>query len=122
MPSEPADGEAGSAWIFLRIGEDTIKRRFWSDNSLNNVSHFVQSNPATFEVFAADEVPEAADCSSRAVAASTYHPALNMQVQLVNMTTYPPSILDLEMDGSRTLQARTCTRFFGDGAPCPIGA
>jgi len=81
VPSEPADGEAGSAWLFFRIGEVTIKRRFWSDNSMNDVYNYLQCSRATFEAFGADEV------------------------QVVNMTTYPPSIIDFKRDGGRTLQA-----------------
>ena len=81
VPSEPEDGAAGSAWIFFRIGDVTVKRRFWSDNSINNMLHFLQCHPQVFEVFGADDI------------------------QVVNMTCYPPSIIDLAMDGPRTLQA-----------------
>jgi len=81
VPSEPEEGAAGSAHMFFRIGEHTIKRRFWSDNSLNNVYDFIQCHTLVFETFGADNL------------------------QLVNMTTYPASILDLTMDGPRTLQA-----------------
>jgi hypothetical protein len=81
VPSEPEDGAAGSSWLFFRIGDATVKRRFWSDNSITNVSHYVQCHTAVFEEFGADPI------------------------QLVNMTTYPPEILDLERDGPRTLQA-----------------
>jgi len=81
VPSEPEDGSAGSAWIFFRIGDSTVKRRFWSDNSINNVLHFLQCHPLVFEEFGAEDI------------------------QVVNMTSYPPSVIDIAMDGPRTLQA-----------------
>lgn len=81
VPTEPEDGASGSTWIFVRIGEETIKRRFWSDNSLNDVFNFVLASPSTFREHALAEI------------------------QIVNTTTYPPSVLDIPQDGSRTLQS-----------------
>ena len=80
VPSEPEDGAAGSAWLFFRIGDATIKRRFWSDNSIKNVLHFLQCHPLVFEQFEADDI------------------------QMVNMTCYPPTVVDIATDGSRTIQ------------------
>ena len=81
VPSEPENGAAGSAHLFFRIGETTVKRRFWSDNSLNNVFDFVQCHSLVFDEFGAENL------------------------QLVNMSAYPAEVLDLATDGPRTLQA-----------------
>jgi len=80
VPSEPEEGASGSVWLFLRLGEKTIKRRFWCDNSLNDVKNYVMCQREAFEAFGADPV------------------------QLVNTTTYPASLIG-ESDFERTIQA-----------------
>lgn len=84
VPMEPEEGAAGTTRITVFIGDAVLKRRFTSDDTLNQVVNWIG---ASYSSYMPLKLTQSKSC------------------ELVDVTLFPHKTVNVKDDGNRTLQA-----------------